>query len=268
MPTTKITTAQDFIFDNMHIRIWLGEDGTIWYCAKDVAVALGYTNTSKAVKDHCKGVTKRYPLQTAGGTQTFTFIKRNDVYRLITSSKLPSAERFESWLFDEVVPSIHDHGAYITPTAMQQLASNPDFVINLGMALKKAQEKQAVAEAKVKELEPKAEALDVFTSVEGSYSVADAAKLLSNDLDIQIGRNRLYGFMAEINWVFRDAATNAWKAYQSQVDNGRLEMKVHVEHGTHRDGSTFPYPPTVRVTAKGLDVLRGLLRKRGTGIVA
>jgi len=45
-------------------------------------------------------------------------------------------------------------------------------------------------------------------------------------------------------------------------------MKVHVEHGTHRDGSTFPYPPTVRVTAKGLDVLRGLLRKRGTGIVA
>lgn len=61
MPTTEITTAQDFIFDNMHIRIWLGEDGTIWYCAKDVAVALGYTNTSKAVKDHCKGVTKRYP---------------------------------------------------------------------------------------------------------------------------------------------------------------------------------------------------------------
>lgn len=151
MPTTEITTAQDFIFDNMHIRIWLGEDGTIWYCAKDVAVALGYTNTSKAVKDHCKGVTKRYPLQAAGGTQTFTFIKRNDVYRLITSSKLPSAERFESWLFDEVVPSIHDHGAYIIPTAMQQLASNPDFVINLGMALKKAQEKQAVAEAKVKE---------------------------------------------------------------------------------------------------------------------
>ncbi len=42
MPTTEITTAQDFIFDNMHIRIWLGEDGTIWYCAKDVAVALGY----------------------------------------------------------------------------------------------------------------------------------------------------------------------------------------------------------------------------------
>lgn len=123
-------------------------------------------------------------------------------------------------------------------------------------------------ETKVAELEPKAEALDVFTSVEGSYSVADAAKLLSNDLDIQIGRNRLYVFMESINWVFRDTATNAWKAYQSQVDNGRLEMKAHVEHGTHKDGTTFPYPPTVRVTAKGLDVLRGLLRRRGTGIVA
>lgn len=123
-------------------------------------------------------------------------------------------------------------------------------------------------ETKVAELTPKAEALDVFTSVEGSYSVADAAKLLSNDLNITVGRNRLYGFMAGINWVFRDTATNAWKAYQSQVDNGRLEMKAHVEHGKHRDGTTFPYPPTVRVTAKGLDVLRGLLRRRGTGIVA
>lgn len=133
-----------------------------------------------------------------------------------------------------------------------------------------AQRDRELAEVRkqVSELAPKAEALDVFTSVEGSYSVSDAAKLLSNDLDIQIGRNRLYVFMESINWVFRDAATNAWKAYQSQVDNGRLEMKAHVEHGKHRDGTTFPYPPTVRVTAKGLDVLRGLLRRRGTGIVA
>lgn len=123
-------------------------------------------------------------------------------------------------------------------------------------------------ETKVAELEPKAEALDVFTAVEGSYSVADAAKLLSNDLNITIGRNRLYGFMAEINWVFRDSATRTWKAYQSQVDNGRLEMKAHTEHGTHHDGTTFPFPPTVRITAKGLDELRRRLLSNGTTMAA
>lgn len=114
-------------------------------------------------------------------------------------------------------------------------------------------------ETKVAELEPKAQALDVFTAVKGSYSVADAAKILSNDLNITIGRNRLYGFMDEINWVYRDPSTRNWCAYQPQIENGRLEMKAHTEHGVHKDGSTFPFPPTVRITAKGLADLRGRL---------
>ena len=75
------------------------EDGKALFCAKDIAVALGYTNPSKALKDHCKGVTKRYPLETAGGTQKMRFITEPDVYRLITHSKLPNAQRFEAWVF-------------------------------------------------------------------------------------------------------------------------------------------------------------------------
>lgn len=283
MPTTDITTpTQDFTFDGAHVRIHVDGDGDIHYCAKDVAAALGYTNPLKAVRDHCRGERFVHPLQTAGGKQDAVFIKRSDVYRLITSSRLPSAERFESWLFDEVVPSIQDHGAYITPTAMQQLAADPDFIINLGYALKDANEKREQAERiaaqkqlqleaseqQVAELAPKAEALDSFTAVEGSYSVGDAAKILSNDLNITIGRNRLYEFMAEINWVFRDSTTRTWKAYQSQVDNGRLEMKAHTEHGTHHDGTTFPFPPTVRITAKGLDELRRRLLSNGTTMAA
>ena len=81
------------------------ENGKVLFCGSDCAKALGYTNSRKALGDHCKGVTKRSTL-TAGGKQEMSFISEGDLYRLITHSKLPSAEKFESWVFDEVLPSI------------------------------------------------------------------------------------------------------------------------------------------------------------------
>ncbi|CAB0524716.1 BRO family protein [Corynebacterium diphtheriae] len=71
-------------------------DAQILFCGKDVATALGYVNASKAVQDHCKGVPFRYPLETAGGIQQVRFITEGDLYRLIISSKLPAAQKFEA----------------------------------------------------------------------------------------------------------------------------------------------------------------------------
>lgn len=149
---------------------------------------------------------------------------------------------------------------------MQRLATDPDFIINLGYALKDANEKREQAERiaaqkqlqleaseqRVAELAPKAEALDSFTNVDGSYSVKDAAALLSNRIGVMIGRNRLFNYMHGIGWIYRDPSTRTWVAYQAQIENGRLIMKAHAQHGTHSNGVTFPYPPTLRVTAKGL----------------
>lgn len=81
------------------------------FCAKDVAVALGYKDAVNAIKAHCKGVVKRHLLST-GGSQLSNFISEGDVYRLITHSKLPTAEKFESWVFDEVLPKLRRTGAY------------------------------------------------------------------------------------------------------------------------------------------------------------
>lgn len=98
------------------VRTYTENDKT-YFCGKDVAVALGYTNPKKALIDHCKveGVTKRY-LLTNGEKQEVKFISEGNLYRLITHSKLPQAEKFESWIFDEVLPSIRKHGAYMTVT--------------------------------------------------------------------------------------------------------------------------------------------------------
>lgn len=89
------------------------EKGKINFCGKDVATALGYAIPRKAIADHCKakGVLKRNTL-TSGGRQELSFIDEGNLYRLITHSKLPDAEKFESWVFDEVLPSIRKTGGY------------------------------------------------------------------------------------------------------------------------------------------------------------
>lgn len=87
-------------------------DGEPWFVGKDVAEALGYTNPSKAIGDHCKGVAKRYPLQTSGGIQETRIISEPDLFRLVVNSQLPSAEKFERWVFEEVLPSIRKTGGY------------------------------------------------------------------------------------------------------------------------------------------------------------
>ena len=86
-------------------------DGNVLFCGSDIAKALGYANPSKALSDHCKGVTKRYTL-TDGGKQEMSFIPEGDIYRLAARSKLPGADEFERWIFDEVLPSIRKTGGY------------------------------------------------------------------------------------------------------------------------------------------------------------
>ena len=94
-----------------------------------------------AIKQHCKGVAKRYPLQTAGGIQQARFITEGDLYRLIANSKLPDAEKFERWVLDEVLPSIRKHGGYLTPEKIEEVLLNPDTIISLANQLKDEQAK-------------------------------------------------------------------------------------------------------------------------------
>lgn len=92
-------------------------NGKPYFPATACARALGYANTKDAIIRHCKGVVK-HDLPTNGGIQTLNFIPEGDLYRLITHSKLPAAERFEKWVFDEVLPSIRQTGGYGSQAAM------------------------------------------------------------------------------------------------------------------------------------------------------
>ena len=83
-----------------------------WFVAADVAKALGYARPNDAIAAHCRATVKR-STPISGKMQEINFISEGDVYRLITHSKLPAAEKFESWVFDEVIPSIRKTGGYI-----------------------------------------------------------------------------------------------------------------------------------------------------------
>ena len=90
-------------------------EGKPYAVAKDVAKALGYSDTDQAIRKHCKRAISQ-PVKTTGQVRNMKIIPEGDIYRLITRSKLPSAEKFETWVFDEVLPQIRKTGGYIPLT--------------------------------------------------------------------------------------------------------------------------------------------------------
>ena len=163
------------IFNNAEfgrVRV-IEEDGNYLFCAKDVAEALGYAVPRKAIYDHCRYVLKRNVPHPQSETKTvqMLFISEGDVYRLIVHSKLPSAERFERWVFDEVLPALRKNGFYITDPLLQQFARDPDFAHAVVDALYEQTDR-------VNELAPKASYFDAFVDPGDAVPIRIAAKQL------------------------------------------------------------------------------------------
>ena len=122
----------------------LQEAGKTFFCGSDVAKALEYVNPYASVKRHCRGpltkregvVQKKNQYGDAGEQVVeISFITEGDVYRLIVHSKLPSAERFGHWVFDEVLPSIRKHGVYMSDSILDQVIQHPEVIYTLAQEL-------------------------------------------------------------------------------------------------------------------------------------
>ena len=107
---------QIFENDNFGQLRTIDDNGKVMFVASDVAKTLGYNRPNDAVNAHCRYTVKyRIPHPQGKGTLEVNIIPEGDLYRLITHSKLPAAEKFESWVFDEVLPTIRKTGSYKTP---------------------------------------------------------------------------------------------------------------------------------------------------------
>lgn len=256
--------VQTFGFHGTPIRAFINEQGDPWFLAKDVCDVLGTatkdvrrileTDEVSNIDEIDNGdISTFWGLDTSNGGRSPLIVNEYGLYRLIMRSSKPEARNFQRWVTHDVLPSLRRTGAYMTPDTLLRATQDPDFIIGLLTNLKQEQtERRRLADVN-RELEPKAQAFDDFTSTSGSFSVAEAAQQLSNAGAGPIGRDRLFQFMNELGWLYR--RDGAWTAKQNRVDAGHLVMKSHRSHGTHHDGSSFAFASTVRVTRKGLALL-------------
>ena len=153
-------------------------DGKTYAVAIDIAKALGYEKPNNAINQHCRYTLKhRVPHpQSADKTLEVNVIPEGDIYRLAAKSELPSAEKFEAWIFDEVLPSIRKHGAYMTNDFIEQAISDPDFVIKVMTELKEARSLNAKQSQVIGELKPKADYTDRILKNKGLVTITQISK--------------------------------------------------------------------------------------------
>lgn len=218
-----------------------------YFVANDIAKALGYKRVADAVTAHCKGSVKHRYL-TEGGEQEIKVIPEGDVYRLIARSKLPQAEKFEKWVFDEVLPSIRKTGGYI---AGQEHMTDDELLANaILVAQKKIAERDKVIQAQndtITELKPKAVFADAVSSSKTSILIGDMAKLLRQN-GIEIGQKRLFDWLRNNGYLIKRKGSDWNMPTQRSVEMGLFEIK----ESTHLDGNGCNITTkTSKVTGKG-----------------
>jgi prophage antirepressor-like protein len=180
------------VFNNREfgsIRV-IEENGNYLFCGFDVAKALGYAKPRNAINTHCKGALKRGAL-TEGGVQELTFIPEGDVYRLIVHSRLPGAERFEKWVFDEVLPMIRKTGGYMTASLLEQAAEKPEILLAFADQLLAEHEKNRQLSGEVERLRPKADFYDAFVHEENCTNIRPQVAFIRKAPPFSCGGERL-----------------------------------------------------------------------------
>lgn len=221
-------------------------DDKPYFVAADIANALGYTNPRDAVLRHCKGVVKR-DTPTSSGTQQMSYINEGDVYRLIMRSKLPSAERFESWVMDEVLPSIRKNGGYI---AGQETMTDDELLAKaLMVANNKIAERDRIIEhqkAKIEYDRPKTIFADAVATSNTSILVGDLAKIICQN-GVQIGQKRLFAWLRDNGYLMKNGSSYNMPI-QRYVQQGLFEVK---ERSIQNPDGSVRITITPKVTGKG-----------------
>lgn len=219
-------------------------DGNPMFCGSDVARALGYKDTVNALKSHCTedGVAFYHLTDSLGREQKTKFVSEGNVYRLITHSKLPSAEKFERWVFDEVLPDIRKHGMYMSYEQIEQMLVNPDTLITALTAYKQEKELRMKAEARIEEQKPLVEFAETVCKSADAILVRDMAKLMCQQ-HITIGEKRLFKLLRDRGVLMIDNAP-----YQTYIDRGYFQVR---EGSYNTPYGTTILTKTTLVTPKG-----------------
>ncbi|MDA2635359.1 phage antirepressor KilAC domain-containing protein [Bacillus cereus] len=255
---TQMQTFSHSMFGNLEVFI---QDGKEYFPATDVAKVLGYSDPHKAVKQHTKedGWAICPVIDSLGRAQEKKFINEPNLYRLIVKSKLPQAEQFEKWVFEEVLPSIRKHGAYMTPPTINALLQDPDLLIGLASQLKHEQQARQVAEQKNLMLTQQvAENASKITYLDQILQSKDTVTVSQIAADYGLSAVRLNKILKDEKVQYK--VNNQWLLYAKHQNKGYT--KSQTIDVTHSDGSKSVKMNT-RWTQKGRLFIHDMLTKRG-----
>lgn len=231
----QITTFDHPEFGALRV---LTTEGALWFVGKEVAAILGYSNTRDALLKFCKGGSKTR-LPSESGNQDYTIIPESDLYRLVMRSKLPAAEKFQDWVCEEVLPSIRKTGRYDILDKPQK--SEDEIVLE---ALQIQQKKIAIAEAKIKELTPKAQFCDAVSDSPDLLSFTQVAKWLKMK-----SAQELCKWLHAAGIIYKQSKT--WLPYAKYSQLSYFKMITHVEQ---IDGESRTFQHT-KVTQAGREFI-------------
>ncbi|MDD5792070.1 MAG: phage antirepressor [Erysipelotrichaceae bacterium] len=228
-----------------------------YFCASDVAKALGYKRPNDAVSQHCRATVK-HSTHISGKMQEINFIPEGDIYRLVMRSKLPSAEKFESWVVEEVLPQIRKHGAYMTENTIEKALTDPDFLIQLATQLKEEREQKkklevmnAAKDQVIGELQPKADYTDEILKCPGTVTINQIAK------DYGMSGTKMNKILNELGVQFKKSGQ--WFIYEKYNCKGYTNRQVvQIERNGCKD-----WVMKTKWTQKGRLFLYELLKNEG-----
>ena len=259
MSELQIFTSEEF----GEIRA-VDKNGEPWFVGKDVAEALGYADTRKALSAHVDEDDRaNCPVTDGlGREQQTTIINESGVYSLVFGSKLPRAKEFKRWVTSEVLPAIRKHGGYLTPDKIEEVLNDPDTIIKLATAIKEERAARMQAELKLEEAKPKVLFADAVSASKTSILIGDMAKLLKQN-GYEMGQKRLFKWLRENGYLIKRPGADYNSPTQWAMEKGLFEIKETTV--SHADGHVL-ITKTTKVTGRGQVYFVNLFAKKGAVI--
>lgn len=224
----------------------LEENGKVLFCGSDVAKALGYTNPNKAINDHCRAITKR-STPVSGKIQEINFIPEGDIYRLVAHSKLPTAERFEKWVFDEVLPTIRKTGGYVFDEQMFVDTYLPNVDAQIKQLFSATLQTVRQLNTKIEQDKPKVVFANAVETANTTILIGELAKILKQN-GVSIGQNRLFEWLRSNGYLVKRRGSDYNAPTQRAMEMRLFEVKERV---IERSDGTIIICKTTKVTGKG-----------------
>lgn len=235
------TALVPFTYEGQQVRT-VTMDGAPWFVLADLCAVLGIANPSDIRKRiDPDALDQTEVIDSMGRRQSASVVNEAGMYEVVIRSDKPEAVTFRRWITGTVLPEIRKTGSFTAQSPAEQMA----------IGLIAAQQLLAVADERIKELEPKAEVADRLLNAEGDLSVADAAKSLTR-AGVATGEARLFKVLdTQYHWIFRAPGDGRWRVYQRAIEQSLMSV-IPMSHYHPKTGVLVLDPPQPRVTPKGL----------------